>query len=203
MKKNSIQLKDVVMMAVLGILFAAVYMGMFYAGMALQGVLTPAGLGNFAFEAVYGSWFMAATIAAYIIRKPGVALITEVLAAGLELLMGNSGGVTVVLTGLIQGAGCELAFAMFRYKRFDLLSMTLSGVFAAIFIFVYELYYLQYYLLSPGILAAQLAVRFVSAFIFAGLISKIACDGLAATGVLKNYAAGASRREIAIEEEEE
>lgn len=203
MKKNSIQLKDVVMMAVLGILFAAVYMGMFYAGMALQGVLTPAGLGNFAFEAVYGSWFMAATIAAYIIRKPGVALITEVLAAGLELLMGNSGGVTVVLTGLIQGVGCELAFAMFRYKRFDLLSMTLSGVFAAIFIFVYELYYLQYYLLSPGILAAQLVVRFVSAFLFAGLISKIACDGLAATGVLKNYAAGASQREIAIEEEEE
>ena len=63
--------------------------------------LTPLGLSAFGFELIYGVWFMAATIAAYIIRKPGAALITEVLASAIELLMGNSGGATVVLTGLI------------------------------------------------------------------------------------------------------
>ncbi|MBC3517375.1 ECF transporter S component [Neobittarella massiliensis] len=185
------KLRDVIMMAILGVVFAAVYLGVFYVGLAIQGALAPFGLANFSFETIYGVWFMAATIAAYILRKPGAALITELLAAAIELLMGNSGGVVVLLTGLIQGLGCELAFALFRYRRYDLLSMALSGMLGGLFIFCYELYYLQYYLLAPTVLLAQLAVRFVSAFVFAGLLSKLACDGLAKTGVLKSYAVGA------------
>ena len=93
------------MMAILGVLFAVVYMAVFYGGTAISVALTPLGLSAFGFELIYGVWFMAATIAAYIIRKPGAALITEVLASAIELLMGNSGGATVVLTGLIQGVG--------------------------------------------------------------------------------------------------
>ena len=198
MKTQQWKLKDVILMAVLGTLFAAVYLAVFYGGLALQTALTPAGLAPFGFEVIYGVWFMAATIAAYIIRKPGAALITEMLAAVVELLMGNSGGVTLILTGLIQGLGCELGFAIFRYKRFNLLSMTVSGIVAALFIFTYELFYLQYYLLSPTLLAAQLLVRFTSAFVFAGLVSKLACDGLARTGVLKNYPIGAGQAEVDI-----
>ena len=203
MKTNSYKLKDVIMMAILGVLFAAIYLGVFYVGLAVQGALAPVGLANFAFETIYGVWFMAATIAAYILRKPGAALITEVLAAAIELLMGNSGGVTVVLTGLIQGLGCELAFALFRYKRYDFLTMSLSGMLGGLFIFCYELYYLQYYLLAPGMLIAQVLVRFVSAAIFAGFISKLACDGLAKTGVLRGYAVGEKQSITILEDEEE
>ena len=165
--------------------------------------LTPLGLSAFGFELIYGVWFMAATIAAYIIRKPGAALITEVLASAIELLMGNSGGATVVLTGLIQGVGCELGFAVFRYRKYNLLSMALSGVFAAVCIFCYELYYLSYYLLAPTMLAAQLAVRFASAVVFSGVIAKLACDGLARTGVLRSYAVGARLAPVSIDDEEE
>ena len=105
MRREPWKLKDVVMMAILGVLFAVVYMAVFYGGTAISVALTPLGLSAFGFELIYGVWFMAATIAAYIIRKPGAALITEVLASAIELLMGNSGGATVVLTGLIQGVG--------------------------------------------------------------------------------------------------
>ena len=84
----------------------------------------------------------------------------------------------MVLTGLIQGVGCELGFAVFRYRKYNLLSMALSGVFSAVCIFCYELYYLSYYLLAPTMLAAQLAVRFASAVVFSGVIAKLACDGL-------------------------
>ena len=154
MRREPWKLKDVVMMAILGVLFAVVYMAVFYGGTAISVALTPLGLSAFGFELIYGVWFMAATIAAYIIRKPGAALITEVLASAIELLMGNSGGATVVLTGLIQGVGCELGFAVFRYRKYNLLSMALSGVFAAVCIFCYELYYLSYYLLAPTMLAA-------------------------------------------------
>lgn len=203
MKASKWELKDVIMMAILGVVFAAVYLAVFQGGLALSAALTPLGLSAFGFEIIYGVWFMAATLAAYIIRKPGVALITELLAAAVELLMGNSGGLTVVLTGLIQGAGAELAFAIFRYKKWNLLSMSLAGILSALFIFCYELYYLNYIALAPALLAAQLAVRFVSAVVFSGVVCKLAGDGLAKTGVVKSYAIGVNADTGKVYEEED
>ncbi|MCI1965399.1 MAG: ECF transporter S component [Oscillospiraceae bacterium] len=203
MKQKHWELKDVIMMAILGAVFAAVYLAVFEGGLALSTLLTPFGLAPYGFELIYGVWFMASTLAAYIIRKPGVALITEVLAAAVELLLGNSGGMTVVLTGVIQGLGAELAFAAFRYRKWNLLSMSLSGIFSAILIFCFELYYLSYYLVSPSVLAGQLAVRFLSAIVFSGIICKLAGDGLAKTGVVKSYAIGATVKTARVYDEEE
>lgn len=193
MRYEKWELRDAILMAVLGAVFAVVYLAVFYAGLGLQTALTPFGLAPFGFEVIYGIWFMAATIAAYIIRKPGAALITEVLAAAIELLMGNAGGAVLLLTGFIQGLGCELGFAVFRYRRFDLVSMSLAAVLAASFIFIFELYYLQYILLSPWLLAAQLIVRFASAVLFSGVISRRLCDSLAATGAVKGFPLGSER----------
>ena len=159
---NKWKLKDVILMAILGVVFAAIYLAVFNGGMVISTALTPLGLSAFGFELIYGVWFMAATLAAYIIRKPGVALLTEILASVVELLMGNSGGLTVVLTGFIQGLGAEVIFACFRYKKWNLLSMSLASMLSALFIFCYELYYLSsgtdvkklLILLSPILLAA-------------------------------------------------
>ena len=203
MEKKNWELKDVIMMAILGVVFSAVYLAVFQGGLALSTALTPAGLAPFGFELIYGVWFMAATLAAYIIRKPGVALVTEVLASFIELLMGNSGGLTVVLTGIIQGAGAELAFAAFRYKKWNLGVMCLGGILSSIFIFCYELYYLNYIALAPTLLIAQLAVRFVSAVVFSGIICKLAGDALAKTGVVKSYAIGAHANIGKVYDEEE
>ena len=203
MKQAKWELRDVIMMAILGIVFAAVYLAIFQGGLALSTALTPLGLSAFGFEIIYGVWFMAATLAAYIIRKPGVALITEVLASVVELLMGNSGGLTVVLTGVIQGAGAELIFALFRYKKWDFVSMSLAGILSAVFIFCYELYYLNYIALAPTLLVSQLAVRFISAIVFSGVICKLAGDGLAMTGVLKSYALGTKAKTGKVYDEED
>lgn len=197
------KLRDVILLSILGVLFAAAYLAVFDVGLVLSALLTPSGLSTFAFELIYGIWFMAAVVAAYIIRKPGVALIAELLASAIELLMGNSGGAVLLVTGIIQGLGAELGFAVFRYKKYNLFSMSLSGIFAALFIYVYELFYLQNYLLAPGLLAAKLVVRIVSAVVFSGLTAKAACDGLARTGVLKNYGLGLAQQDIDLEEEEE
>lgn len=200
MKASQWKLRDILLMAILGVLFAVVYLAVFNGGLVLSTLLTPSGLATFGFELIYGVWFMAATIAAYIIRKPGVAITAEVLAAAVELLMGNAGGMVLLLTGGIQGLGCELGFAAFRYKRYDLLSMVVSSLCAALLIFVYELYYLQNHLLAIGLLVCKLLVRFASAALFSGWIAKLACDGLARTGVLKNYGIAAS---VALPQEEE
>ena len=203
MKQKSWELKDVIMMAILGVVFSAVYMAVFQGGLALSTALTPAGLAPFGFEIIYGVWFMAATLAAYIIRKPGVALVTEVLASAIELLMGNSGGLTVVLTGIIQGLGAEVIFAAFRYKKWNIGTMCLGGMLSAVFIFCYELYYLNYIALAPSLLISQLAVRLVSAAVFSGIICKLAGDALAKTGVVKSYAIGAKADIGKVYDEEE
>ena len=212
---NKWKLKDVILMAILGVVFAAIYLAVFNGGMVISTALTPLGLSAFGFELIYGVWFMAATLAAYIIRKPGVALVTEILASVVELLMGNSGGLTVVLTGFIQGLGAEVIFACFRYKKWNLLSMSLASMLSALFIFCYELYYLSYYLLAPSMLylsyyllapsmlAAQLAVRFVSSIVFSGIICKLAGDALAKTGVVKSYAIGSAVRAGRVYNEED
>ena len=202
-KLETWKLKDFIMMAILGVVFAAVYMAVFQGGLALSTALTPFGLSNFGFEIIYGVWFMAATLAAYIIRKPGVALITEMLASAIELLMGNSGGLTVVLTGFIQGLGAEAVFAAFRYRKWDTVSMILAGIASAFLIFCYELYYLNYITLSPVLLIGQLTVRFISAAIFSGIVCRLAGDALAKTGVVRNYAIGASADIGKIYDEEE
>ncbi|MGN1390289.1 MAG: ECF transporter S component [Bulleidia sp.] len=184
------ELRDVILMSCFGILFALIYLAVFNVGMAIAAALTTTGLGDFAFDMIYGVWFMAGTLAAYIIRKPGAGLVAEVLASVIELLMGNSGGIAVVITGLIQGLGTELGFAMFRYRKWDLGSLTIASILSGVFIYGYELFYLQYYLLPIGMHIGHLVIRSISAFIFSALIVKEAGGGLARTGVLKNYAIG-------------
>ena len=87
--------------------------------------------------------------------------------------------------------GSELAFAIFRYKKWNLGVMCLGGILSSLFIFCYELYYLNYIALAPTLLISQLAVRFISAVVFSGIICKLAGDALAKTGVVKSYAIGA------------
>ena len=74
---------------------------------------------------------------------------------------------------------------------------------SAVFIFIYELFYLNYIELAPTMLMAQLAVRFVSAIVFSGVICKLAGDGLAKTGVVKSYAIGAKADTGKIYDEED
>ncbi len=202
-RKFGWQLKDVIMVAVLGLVFAVIYLAILYAGVGVTAALTPFGLAPFGYEIFYGIWFMGATLAAFIIQKPGVAVVTEFLAAFLEFLMGNMGGPLVLVSGLVQGVGAEVGFAVFRYRRYDTRSLCVSGILAAVFSFAWGFVQNAYALITPGVLVAMLAVRIVSAVVFAGLISKAAGVGLARTGVLKSYALGAQYGTAKVMDDEE
>ncbi|MGI6152205.1 MAG: ECF transporter S component [Christensenellaceae bacterium] len=188
------KLKDIIMVGILGVIFAVIYLAVLYAGLGVTAVLTPYGLGTLGFEIFYGIWFMGATLAMYIIQKPGVAIVTEFLAAFLEMLMGNSGGPMVLLSGAMQGLGCELGFTVFRYKRYDMLSMCMSGIFAALISFAFGFIQAGFGLIDAGLLVVMLGVRIATAVLFAGVISKKTGDGLAKTGVLKSYELGMRMR---------
>lgn len=191
-KTHKWALKDIVMIGIISVIFAVIYLWAVYASIALNAMLTPMGLYVFANEIVFGIWFMAATFAAYVIRKPGVAIVAEMLAAFIEVLMGNMYGPIVFVSGFIQGAGAEVVFAATKYKKFDLKILTLASLGSTILSFAWGFIRSGFFELSPVLLIIMFIVRFLSAFLFSTLGSKAIADGLAKAGVLKAYPIAAS-----------
>ncbi|ADU51440.1 ABC-type thiamin-related transport system, permease component 1, predicted [Thermaerobacter marianensis DSM 12885] len=146
-------------------------------------------------ETVYGIWFIASTVAAYIIRKPGVAFVAELVAAAGELLLGSPDVLWVLLYGGLQGLGAEAAFALLRYRRFDLPALALAGGLAAVASIPLDAITGYFTGMQAGVLAAAVAVRLVSGAVVAGLFAKILVDGLAKTGVLNAYAVVRERQD--------
>ena len=176
-KEYGWKLQEIILVAMLCIVFGVVYLAGVYLASFLSTLLTPVGLAPLANELVFGVWFMASTLAAYILQKPGAAIVAEVLAALIEVLLGNMYGPMVIVAGIIQGAGGEIVFAAGGYKKFDRRMVCLASVGCCITSFLWSFVRSGY-----GKLASSL--------IFSGVLSKAIGDGLARTGLLKGYALG-------------
>ncbi|WP_374975936.1 ECF transporter S component [Microbacterium trichothecenolyticum] len=188
---------DIVVAAVLGVAIGLVFWLWNTVGgtwfVAMDG-LTP-GLGGIA----VGIWLIGGVIGGLVIRKPGAALLVEVIAALVSMLIGNVWGVSTLFSGLVQGLGAELVFAIFLYRRFTLPVAMLAGVGAAVGAWVFELFYGS----SPNILKTlefnviYLVSLAVSGALLAGVVGWFAVRGLAATGALNRFAVGReARREV-------
>lgn len=186
-------LKDTMVIAVLAVAFGALYMVWVPVWAVASGLLGPVGL-----DLVYGVWYMAAVTAAYIVRKPGVALGAELLAAAAEIPMGAPGGVAVLLGGAVQGLGCELVFAATGWRRYSTTVLVLAGMGAAVTSFAHNLVLFGYTRFPPAMLLGMLLVRLASGAILAGLGGKWVADGLAATGALRSFPLGQERAKRAV-----
>lgn len=193
------KLKHILFIAITAVLFGVFYLGTTYAGTFLTGVLTPMGLGILGYEPFYGIWFMAAVFITYVIQKPGVGLIAEMLACFLEVLMGNMFGPIIFLSGLIQGLGSEVAFAAFRYKKFGYPQTMLAAVGCTVFSYIWTGIRQGYHTFAPGILIAIFAIRLLSSLLFCGVLCKLLGDGLAKAGVLRGFALG-DRQKLTVED---
>ncbi|MGC9148739.1 MAG: ECF transporter S component [Sulfolobales archaeon] len=80
----------------------------------------------------YGLWFIGAPLAATLIKKPGSAFLGETLGALVETVIPTIGGVTNLIYGVAQGLASEIGYAVFRYRRFDVLTASLAGALAGI-----------------------------------------------------------------------
>lgn len=181
--------RETVIVAALGIVFAVLYLGWVQLWLLLQAAIGPLSL-----DLLFGFWCVVSVVAAYIIRKPFVAFGSEVIAAIAEVLTGNPAGLILVLTGIVQGAGAELPFALTRWRNYRLPTLLASGASAAIFSFVYTWIRFSYGTLSPGLLITMLALRVLSGVLLAGLLGKVIGDALYRTGVLSGLAVDADKR---------
>ena len=59
-----------------------------------------------------GVWLIPAVLAPLIVRLPGAAILAETMAAAVSALLGSVWGLDTLMSGLMQGAGAELVFAL-------------------------------------------------------------------------------------------
>lgn len=173
---------DIVVVSVLGVAVGVIFW-LWSAGYGLVSAFTvafpPVG-------ALYGGgWLIAGVLGGLVIRKPGAALYCELIAATVEGLLGTHFGFTVLLSGLIQGVGAELGFAIFRYRKFNLPVALLAGALAGLALGINDsVVWNIAWALEWKLVYIVLAV--VSGVVIAGLVSWLAVRGLARTGALAN-----------------
>ncbi|WP_138432050.1 ECF transporter S component [Fodinibius saliphilus] len=113
-KRYKLKLSDILVTTVIALVFGVIYKlwgPLYYA-------IKP--LGMHLEQLIYGMWFIAATVAFLLIRKPGVGLLAEVAAASGEFFMGSEWGLAVLLSGVAQGLASEMVFAARGYCKYSI-----------------------------------------------------------------------------------
>jgi len=191
------KLKDIILTSIIGAFFAAVSHGTaLFARGPISLILAPIGLGGLEFEFVFGIFFFSSTFAGYIMRKPGVATIVGLLTGFIQILLGSPAAATVWLSGLVQGFGAEMGFAAFGYKKWNLLSVLASATTATIASFLLAWQRGSWHELPFQIVALRFTIRWISALIISGFLTKWLADRLAKAGVLKSYPLGEGANEF-------
>lgn len=138
----------------------------------------------------HGIWLFPGVLVALIVRKPGAALYGEIVAASASVLIsGTEWGPLTLLSGLVQGLGAELVFAILLYKAWGIVPAIVAGAGAGVGLVVLDL--IVWYPGAALEFASIYAVSgVVSGAIFAGLGAWLIMRGLARTGALSRFAAG-------------
>ena len=165
-----------------GIIFWAWSLG--YAGISALTAAFPPLAGLYT-----GGWLIAGVLGGLIIRKPGAAIYCEMLAAAVSGVLGTQFGLSVLLSGFLQGLGAELVFLVFLYRRFSLPVALLAGLGSGLLLglsenILYNVEWAGQWKLLYVLLTA------VSGAVLAGGLSWLAVRALARTGALAPFAAG-------------
>jgi len=185
---------DLLTTAMIGVVFGVVYWGWSSGYTALEGPLYALGP---AIGIVNGTWLLAGVVGGLVVRRPGAALVAEMLAAAVSALLGNQWGATTLVSGLVQGLGAELARAVFLYRRFTLPVALLGGILAAVGGFCYEMTtWLQGY--DAAYKLGYLGTFALSGAVIAGLGGWLLTRALSRSGAIDALPAG---RELAHDRE--
>lgn len=139
-----------------------------------------------------GPWLLAGPLVGLVVRKPGAALYGELVAAIVSALVGNQWGFTTVISGLVQGLGAEIVFALLLYRTWRWWVALLAGAAAGLGGALYDL--VGYYAgAKPVFVADYLVTSGISGAVFAGLLAWVLVRALAATGALSRFGPGRER----------
>jgi energy-coupling factor transport system substrate-specific component len=136
-----------------------------------------------------GPWLIAGVVGGLVVRRPGAALISELLAATVEALLGNEWGRATLISGALQGLGVELALAIFLWRRFGPPTAMIGGALAALFEFGYE-WHAYWQGTTAGFKLGYVVLFMLSGALVAGLGGWLLTRALARTGAIDALPAG-------------
>lgn len=136
-----------------------------------------------------GGWLFAAVLGALIVRKPGAAIYTELIAATVSALIGSQWGFGTLMSGLIQGLGAELVFALFLYVNWNVFTAVLAGAGAGVAMSINDLV-VWYPGVDAGFQTVYVICGVISGAVLGGLVPWFIVRGLARAGALSRFAAG-------------
>ena len=140
-----------------------------------------------------GLYYFAGPLAMLIVRKPGAALFSELVAAFVEAILGSLwGGMGTLLPGLAQGLGAELAFLIFCYRFWNVGVTVFSGGLAALggSLVAWPLYYVGS---GIGFLAVTFVCSIVSGMVLSGALMWYLYRAIAKTGAIDRLSGGSVR----------
>ena len=185
---------DIVTAAVLGVACGLIFVAwnqVGYAGYEALKAIAP-GLGGL----VTGVWLLGGTLGGYIIRKPGSALFVELVAATVSMGLGSQWAVETLYSGLAQGIGAEIVFALFAYRRFSVWVVAAAGALSFVCEWVLELFLSGHLAKGPLYNAIYLVSGVASGIVLAGVLAWALTNALAKTGALDRFASGRGAREL-------
>ena len=170
--------RETVVVAVSSVVFGMIYLAWVQLWLLAQGLIGP-----IAMDIVFGLWFAGSTFNAYVVRKPGVAFATAMIAVITELLAGNPAGLILLITGLVQGAGSEIPFALTRWRRYSWFVLLTSGGMAAVMSFGYNYIRLDYQNLDTWVPIAWFIIHVASGMLLGAVLPRWFANMVRSTGV--------------------
>jgi energy-coupling factor transport system permease protein len=190
---------DILTIAFLGAAFGVAFWGW---GVVYNGPVTALKIGYAPLMGLFvGPWFLAGVVGGLVVRRPGAALFCEVVAALVSMLPGTEWGATVLISGVLQGLGAELAFAIFGYKAFGVAVAALAGAMSAPLQWAFEVmslpaggggWYAEWVMRDKLV---YLGAMVLSGAVLAGVLGWLLVRGLARAGALSAFPPGQELRE--------
>ena len=139
-------------------------------------------------------WLIAGVVGGLVVRRPGAALFAETLAAVVSMIPGTKWGVEVLISGLLQGIGAEIGFAILGYAAFGLGAAMLAGALSAPLEAVYE-WFVYWTDWGWGYKIVYLFILTAAGAFIAGTLGWLITRALAAAGALNAFPPGQELRE--------
>lgn len=133
-----------------------------------------------------GVWLIGGLLVALVVRRPGAAVLGEVIAASVSAIIGNQWGFTVLILGIAQGLAMELGFRLMRRNKVDFFVVAIAGALGGLVQGTLE--YVYWY---PGT-GSEFATIFIASATASGAIlgaglSLLLVRALTKTGILATF----------------
>lgn len=172
---------DIILTAVLGILW-----GLAGGPMGFVWQFLTASFGPLA-TALWAPFVMSIVLAPLIIRKPGAATLNGILNGLGQWIGGNPLGISLLLFGVVMGAGVELVFFITRYRSYSAFTSFMAAGVAQVFALVQSALMFGWGALGIGVLLGTWAITFLASGVQSGLVAYGLASLLRKSGALRTF----------------